>query len=415
MRKGPHPAAFFFLILPYGGSFGFVSVALPYIATARGIAPSEVGAVVALAYLPHAWKFLWAPLVDATLTRKGWYLAGLALVVAGTFAQAAMPITREGLGALSAVVVASQLGLTIVRMALEGLIALGVPDDEKGKAAGWSEAGAQVGLGVGGGAALALSERLPRGWQVGLVMSAVMVVSALALARVPTPPEGLARGAAREGAIGGRARAQLVAILRDVWSVASTRAGLLGLLVALLPVGAGAASNLWSAVSRDWGVSADTVALVTGALGGLAGAGGAMAGGWLADRLNRRVAYALCGAATALTALAMAAAPRAPAAYVAFTLAYSFLGGAAYACFAAFVLECIGLGAVATKYNVFASLSNLAISYTTRLDAGAHERFGSGGMLVVDAGLTLGGVALLLALVALTRPPRAVAAPPPGA
>lgn len=181
MRKGPHPAAFFFLILPYGGSFGFVSVALPYIATKHGISPSEIGAVVALAYFPHGWKFLWAPLIDATLTRKSWYLIGLALVVAGTFASTAMPITSEGLGALSAVVVASQLGLTVLRMALEGLIALGVPDDEKGKAAGWSEAGAQAGLGLGGGAALALSERLPQGWQVGVAMSTVLLLSALAL------------------------------------------------------------------------------------------------------------------------------------------------------------------------------------------------------------------------------------------
>ena len=26
------------------------------------------------AFMPHAWKFLWAPIVDTTLTRKTWYL-----------------------------------------------------------------------------------------------------------------------------------------------------------------------------------------------------------------------------------------------------------------------------------------------------------------------------------------------------
>ena len=36
MAKGPHPANFFALILPYGASFGYVSVAFPYVATHGG-------------------------------------------------------------------------------------------------------------------------------------------------------------------------------------------------------------------------------------------------------------------------------------------------------------------------------------------------------------------------------------------
>jgi hypothetical protein len=42
----------------------------------------------------------------------------------------------------------------------------------------------------------------------------------------------------------------------------------LALLIVFLPIGSGAASNLWAAVADDWHASANTVALVTGVVGG---------------------------------------------------------------------------------------------------------------------------------------------------
>ena len=57
-------------------------------------------------------------------------------------------------------------------------------------------------------------------------------------------------------------------------------------------------------------------------------------------------------------------------------------------------LEAIGLGAAATKYNLFASLSNIPIGYMTAVDGWAAARWSSGGMLYVEA--TIGALALLL-------------------
>ena len=127
LMRTPRPWHFFFLVLPYGVSFGFVSVALPYVARERGIAVEAIGAVVAAAFAPHAWKFLWAPIVDTTLTRKTWYLIALAMVALGTFASMAMPITASSLAALTSVVVASQIGLTLLYMACEGTLGRAVP------------------------------------------------------------------------------------------------------------------------------------------------------------------------------------------------------------------------------------------------------------------------------------------------
>jgi hypothetical protein len=96
-----------------------------------------------------------------------------------------------------------------------------------------------------------------------------------------------------------------------------------------------------------------------------------------------------------------------------FTLAYSAFNGVAYAGFAALVLETIGGGAVATKYNIFASLANFAISYVTRLDGKAETRWGHEGMFYTDAALTFAGIGTLLLFSMLLRAkkPAAEAAP----
>jgi PAT family beta-lactamase induction signal transducer AmpG len=68
------------------------------------------------------------------------------------------------------------------------------------------------------------------------------------------------------------------------------------------------------------------------------------------------------------------------------------------------VLEAIGLGAAATKYNLFASLSNMPIAYMTLVAGWAHTRWGAGGMLHTEA--VIGVLAILLFIgvaMAMTR------------
>src|SRR4029077_9324971 len=155
-RRPPRPWHFFFLVLPYRASFGFVSGAFPYIARQRGVGVHAIGAVVAAAFAPHAVKFLWAPIVDVTGSRKGWYSLSLALVLAGTFVVTAAPIGPTSLPLLTAVVVTSQFGLTLMGMACEGLIGRGVAAEAQGTAAGWFQAGILLGSGIGGGAGIEL-------------------------------------------------------------------------------------------------------------------------------------------------------------------------------------------------------------------------------------------------------------------
>ncbi len=103
--------------------------------------------------------------------------------------------------------------------------------------------------------------------------------------------------------------------------------------------------------------------------------------------MDRKTAYALYGLLMVLCAVAMAFAPRTESMYIVFTLIYAFIQGLTYAGFTAVVLEAMGLGAAATKYNVFASLSNMPIAYMTVIDGWAHERLERGRAANVEAAI----------------------------
>jgi hypothetical protein len=366
------------------------------------VAPEAAAAVVSAAFVPHGFKFLWAPLVDTTLNKRAWYLIALLLVILGTIASSAMPITPTTMGPLTAVVVASQVGLTLMGMACENFLAFNAAEGDKGRATGWYQAGSLLGVGVGGGAALKLAQVVPQPWMTGAVLGALMLFAAAPLPYLREPP------------ITHTLAASMRQLFVDLWAMVRSRSGVLGVFVSLSPVGAGAASNYFSPMSGAWGASADLVAWVNGWLGGLVTPLGAFLGGFASDRMVRRNAYALGGALTAVTSVALVLLPRNPWTYGALVLVYTVFNAMAFTAFSGFVIATVGQNAVATKYNLFASMANLAISYTTWLLGKASARWGTEGVLWGDAALTFAGIgALLLLGVLLGKPAGEASGPAP--
>jgi MFS family permease len=387
-----HPAVYMVLIVPFGAMGGYLSVAVAYLLNQAGITLAQMAPLLAIGLIPHTWKFLWAPIADTTLTRKKWYLIAAVLSAVGIFGTGALPMTTASLPRLSAIVVISNLAVTFLGMAVESLMAYATPEDEKGRAGGWFQAGNLGGYGLGGGLGLILAQRLPAPWMAAALVALACLACSLALLFIKEPPPSHSEG---------RLTRRLMDVGVDLWQLARSRNGLLTLFLCVLPIGSGAASGLWSAVAGDWQASANTVAVATGVLGGIVSAVGCLAGGWVCDRMNRKAAYAAYGVLQALCAVAMAAAPRSESMYVFFTLLYAFITGLTFAGFTAFVLEAMGKGAAATKYNVYASLSNTPIYYMTRIDGWAHGRWGAGGMLKTEAAFGAAGLVAFLGVAAL--------------
>ncbi len=403
MVKQARPWHWFLLNLPFGATSGFVSVTLAYVLSNAGMSDSTVAGLVALNLMPHTWKFLWAPIADTTLTRKKWYLLSNAVSCLTVLGMGFIPITEESLTLLGGLVFANAVAISFLGMAVEGLMGAATAPEQRGRAAGWFQAGNLGGSGVGGGLALYIAEHVST--QAAFVtLAAILAACTLALQLVPD--------IAREDHAGSfitRFGGGLREVFRDLWKMLASRRGVIGLILCFTPLGAGAASGLFSVIATRWNASSDLVAITTGVLGGIVAAFGCLVGGWISDRMSRRIAYALAGIILGAVALGMAIAPQNAIAYAVFTLLYSFAAGMAYGCFTGFVLEIIGKGAIATKYNVLASLSNIPIWYMTLVDGWVSENHGPVNMLLVDAASALAGLTVLLLAVAIIRPGRAPA------
>jgi len=391
LARRPHPSVFMFLIVPFGAQFGFVQVALAYLLTQNKVSVEAVAALLAAGLAPNVWKFAWAPVIDATLSPKRWYLIGLVGTVIGIVSMSALPMTASSLPHLTLIFLWTSVTTTFIAMACESFLAYLIPDEERGLTAGWYNAGNLGGGAVGGGLGLALAQHLASPVVAGVIVAALLVLCALPLLWMEEPPRQKGHGPV----------AAVKFVFKDVLLLFRARMAFVALFLCFLPIGSGAASGLWSAVASEWKASADLVALVTGLAGGVAMGVGSLAGGWYCDRTDRKRAYLLFGLIQAASAVAMGLAPRTPATYVIFTQLYGFATGLAYAGFTAFVLESMGQGAAATKYNVYASLSNFPIMYMTTIDGKAHTRWGSAGMLFNESAWCVGGMVLFVTVAAL--------------
>jgi MFS transporter, PAT family, beta-lactamase induction signal transducer AmpG len=399
-RRDPHPALFLILMSPFGIATGYTTTTLGFQLGHNGVPAGMVAAMVAATLGPQVIKVLWAPIVDITLTSKWWYIIGaaaegLAILVCSTSAatQAALPF-------LTLMVVIASFASTFTSMAGETMMA-SLHDDLKGAASGWGQAGNFAGLGVGGGLGLFLVNHVSQSWVSGAALFALCMACALGLFFVGEPE----RLHTRPNIL-----LTLVQVLQDVWSMLKSRLGLLCGLIMLLPIGTSAASNLWAAIAGDWKANADVVSLSQGAVAGVLTAVGCLVGGYACDRLDRKTAYCLFGLVVCISLVAMALSPRTPSMFIVFTLSYAVITGACYAAYSAVVLEAIGRGAAATKFNLMASIANVPVLLMTQGDGWFHDRGGASLMLYGEAACGVLAVLFFAGIVALW-PKRAAAAP----
>ena len=306
------------------------------------------------------------------------------------------PITPDATPTLRVLIFLSSLAATVLGMAVEGLMAHAITPEERGRAAGWFQAGNLGGAGIGGGIALLLAQRFST--QAAFLVTAGLMLSCTYVLRlVPEAPS-----IHPEGSFVTRFGKAMLEVLRDLWRMVANRKGIVGVLLVFLPIGSAAGGALFSAMADHWGASGKLVALTSGVLAGLVAMVGCLVGGWLSDRIGRRTSYITAGVILALIAVAMALTPKTPVTYVTFVLVYQFGSGIAYGTFTGFVLSVIGKGAVATKYTLMAALSNIPIMYMKYINGWAAENHGLINMLYVDAlSEVLGIVALLLIIVAV--------------
>ena len=407
-QRLPPPWLFALTGTPYGVVGAFTGVVMPFLARAAGIDVGDIGWFVTLLFLPPVLQFLYAPIVDFGPRRKHWLLIVTAGGGAALVGAMAMPLPDQLVPFLAFAFVAQMIS-GLVGSCNGGLLATLVPDDQRGRAGAWYNIGNLCGGGLSAALAVYLLGQGLEPVVVGLVLAAMMIVPALAVLAVDEPARERLHSAGEV----------FDNLLRDVRDVMLSRAGVTGLLLCLSPVGTAALTNFWSALATDYvrpdvagqmaaldpvaakalldAKAAGVVAFVGGPFGQILTALGALGGGYLCDRTNRRAMYLVSGALTAVCGIAMALSPPSGITFIWGALTYALITGFCYSAFTATVLETIGGGAAAasTRYSMYVAAGNLAIAYVgfvdTRFASEAHVEH----VVWADAGLNLGGVVVL--------------------
>jgi MFS family permease len=397
-RRPPPAFLYFILFLPFGATTAYVGTTIVNMWSSGQIGEAALGAMAASNILPHTFKVLWAPLVDTVWNGRAWYIVGNLVSSAAIVATGFIPVAKDNVDLLTWIVILNGFATTFVGMTTEALMAHVCPPEQRGMAAGWSQAG-NVGGGVVGGSALLLFQLTGIAWMPGVVVGVLLMTCTVVLLWLP-PIHPVDRPTFLEAA---------KELGRDVKGIFWSRTGLIGAALCILPIGSGAAANLFSADKfvAEWGVSKNLVGPLNGTVGGVAAMLGSLAGGKLSDAIEKKRAYALSGVVLAVTAFAMALMPKDTATYVIWVFGYQFAIGLCYATFTGFVLDVIGKGAAATKYNLLASLANIPITLMGRWDGRIAEAHGHGAMLWFDGAMGVAGAVVLMVIVLLALPKRA--------
>jgi MFS family permease len=387
------------LFAPFGISSGFLSVTLGFQLGHAGLSAIAVTTVIAASLWTQSVKMFWAPIVDAMGKPRIWYLLGATLTGLSILVMSLSPPTAKVVPFLTVMAVLGSAASTLVSMSAEILLTHGVKQTARGRASGWAQAGNVGGTGVGGGLGLFLAERFSEPWISGFVLALICVGCAGFLFLIPSV----------EPAHDGQGYvARLKQVVIDVWSVARSRLGYLALIIMILPIASGSAP--WPVIAGDWRADADLVALVTGVVGGLAAALGALIGGYICDRLDPKTSYCAFGIAVGLVTVLMAWSPHTPMAFAIGTLVYTLIVGCGYAAYSAIVLQAIGKKSAATNFNLMAAISNMPLAFMASFDGWMHDRHGVQAMLYGEFLLPAGVIAAFALFVWATRPLRATVA-----
>jgi PAT family beta-lactamase induction signal transducer AmpG len=366
----------------------------------QGLDVAQVGAFVGAFYLPWAFKWSWAPLVDLVRLarfggRKAWIVLCQVLMIATLFGVSQIDY-HANFDLLITLVLVHNVFSATQDVAIDALAINTLAEDERATANGLMFGGAYIGQGLGGGGAMFVSEWW--GFDVSFLYVSALLLGILVftLLFLRDPSLG-SRAIARAGGIWSGLAANLAGFVREL-GAGFFRSGvgpLVGVAFALLPLGAMALSGAVSSTLQvDLGMSDGQIAQLNIYQTVLSGVG-CVVGGWFADRYGQRRTLIVWYLLTALPTL-----------YVAAVMSAAVFMGLTNPLVAA------------TQFTGYMALRNLVISYTNVWQGALADSHGYAAVFYLDAALVLLPVLLIPFLRPTTRgrpDPKPMAAPLPEA
>ncbi len=322
IRSTPQLPLLCALYTAQGLPYGFFSLALPVLMREAGWSLTAIGFLQFLA-LPWAIKFLWAPVVDHTGTRRGWLLS-MQLTACVMALGLALLDFKSGSVALFAAVFLFNLVAATQDVATDGLAVCLLNAEQRGLANAAQVGAYRFGMILGGGLLLWLSARTS--WPFTFVcMAALLALTTLPVWRMSEPAvhgadaqAASASASASASGVNANAGGQVDSAaaldagqgptlcqpprgkaLALAWWHRALQPGILSLagLIFVYRFGDQMVSGLVTPFIRDQGVGREAIALMKGVVGSGTSLVGAVLGGWLMLRVGRRTALLASGLA----------------------------------------------------------------------------------------------------------------------
>jgi PAT family beta-lactamase induction signal transducer AmpG len=414
-------ATFCLLYVSEGIPLGFTATLLATQMRRHGLDPAAIGAFVGSLYLPWAFKWMFGPVVDTITSmrfgRRRTWIVGAQLAMTLTLL-AATPIDfTNSLGLFTAVIFVHNVFAATQDVAIDALAVQVLRPDERGTANGFMFGGQGLGQAIGGPLMLLALSYVSLAGTFVIASGMIGLILIFVSWRIRESPDVQPPWRIVDASVSAfqRIRREIGDFVRAAGrAFIGTRAALLGVPFALLPLGAYALSlSLGSNLAVEVGLTDEmigTMGLATGVLN----ASGCIIGGWISDRHGRRATLAFFVALTALPTLALAwlmhsighvmpvppdsAAPIGHALliqFVAIACSYSFIQGLTYGGSTALFMDITTPAVAATQFTAYMALANLATTYTATWQGASIERYGYPTTLVLDVVVGLACVMLL--------------------
>jgi MFS transporter, PAT family, beta-lactamase induction signal transducer AmpG len=389
-RQRAPPYTFSLLHLCTSWPVGIVTLVIGNRLTALGVPVNKTAAMIAAAYFAFSLEFVWAPLVDSTLTRRHWFAGGVLLMCLSLATLVMAPWTIAGMLLLEGLAFVACSGAAIADAAIKGVMAYEVRPAQLGAASSYYAAGGYFAKAIGAAATLWMLAHVASRPLVGLATAGIAALAGTAIwltpATMPVPLRAFPTA--------------FRTTLADVWRFLRTRRGVIIALLCLLPFASGIEAGLIGAIASEWRVTPDELGAWI-ALSAVGTISGAMLAGWLSLRIGPWKTYLLLGWAMIAAVVVLALAPRVPVAFLVLEFVYRGLSGGGYAAILALVMTTIGKGAASTKASILWSLFNFAAVLPTMLEGRVHDHVGTTAMLLTGAALCVAGIGILLVVMRL--------------
>lgn len=396
---------FGFLYVSEGVPYGFTSVAMVAFMRQHGVSLEAIGAFSAALFLPWAFKWAWAPLIDLIRLdrwggRRAWILGCTTMMLVSLLVVANIDAEQHFQWLLAMVVVQNFFCAT-QDVAIDSLAVSTLQPDERARANGFMFGGQYLGIMLGGGAAVFVTDVVGFNGALMYVGALCLMNLAFVLLYVRDP---FARPLAPRAFHLGAVVTQLVAFVRVVYASfwKSGRGPMFGTAFALLPCGAMAlAYATLSTMQVDFGFDGSQIAQMQVA-NTIAAALGCLAGGFIADRFGIKRTVATGFALTALLSVLLASqissvglTQVSPALFVSVIIAHGLFFGMSYGSRNAIFMGMTNPAVAATQFTAFMGMSNLAISIGNSWQGVVAERMGYAQVLYLDAVIALLVIAVI--------------------